>query len=147
MACAVGGFDITQPLIKVKPGAPKEHIERISWTAYDDNNVENLLKASNECLFLYFKTSLSCQECDTVDETLQDNMIAYLLNSYFVNYKITNHDPDWEMALTRFDVNNIPTIIILSTKPYEIIIKHHGHLNINGLENTIMDALGRRCYD
>ncbi len=145
--CAAGGFDITQPLITLVPEPREEATERVYWVPYNDEEVDSLLEATDRCVFFYFKTELSCKECDILDNSLKDKHVVSLLNEHFISYKITDDMADFQKGLDSLkgDIDNLPYIIIVQTNPLKVLGNHSGFISTTELIRIINNTLNR-CY-
>lgn len=142
--CVAGGFDITQPLITLVPEPAEEPVERVRWIDYDQK-VGDFPKIADKCIFFYFKTQLSCWECNVLDEGFKDKRVIFLLNYHFINHKITDDMEGFDRGLGIMGIKRIPHILIIRTDPLEVLVSHSGVVNTNGLIN-IINSTSDRCY-
>lgn len=141
-----GGFDIAQPLVTLVPWPADEPVERVHWVDYDDEEVGNLPRAVNGCVLFYFKTALSCWECDALDKSFKDKDVVSLLNHHFINYKATDDMEDFERGLNRLGIKDAPYIIIIKfdiakQNPIKILAHHNSVVDTNGLIGIITSTL------
>lgn len=128
--CAVPGFDVTQPLINIKPKDSDNYIEQIAWNDYDDEEFGNLPFIHYGCALVYIRTSLGCSDCYSMEKMFHDKMTVAYMNEFFINYMITSGDPDWEKAIDRFNVSDVPKLLIFKFDPYnESPINHMLDIN------------------
>ncbi|MAE87254.1 MAG: hypothetical protein CMB80_31260 [Flammeovirgaceae bacterium] len=139
--CAAGGFDITQPLVTLVPEPREGPTERVHWLEYNDEEVRGLPRTADRCIFFYFKTELSCWECDALDKSLKDMWVVHLLNQNFINYKATDDMEDFERGRSRMGVIDVPHVFIVKMDPPELLASHSGPINTSGLIGMISGTL------
>jgi len=108
--CAVGGFDISQPLVKLRPEAVERVPERVDWLDYSEAAG---LAQEEACILYYFKTEQPCGQCDLMDQTFKNQEAVYLLNNNFITYKGTDDLPDGEKEIANMP-GDVPAISIVA---------------------------------
>jgi hypothetical protein len=142
--CAVGGFDITQPLIKTRPEAAEMAPERILWRDLEPGKFNQELMSAERCAIVYIRQSAGCSDCYAMDESFEDEAVVRLVKRHFHAYKSSEDMPGWERSLKDFDVNHTPAVYIYYHKtffPY-LVESHEGYLDVNGLIGILIRGLG-----
>jgi len=143
--CAVGGFDITQPLVKLRPEPTEKPIQRVDWIDYNDEAVRQLPQTADRCILFYFKRELGCWECDALDKSFTDDAVATLANQHFINIIATDDMEDFERGKHRMGVTDIPHVFIMKPEPPKLLASHSGPIKTRALIDIIFSTLGE-CY-
>ena len=150
--CGGGGFDITRPWVTLTPS--ERHIDeyRVTWVDYDKAEIAELPHMGYRgCIFVYFTTAIGCgPDCIITEDSFRDQEIVYALNEFYMRYRVDEYNPDWEEALQRFGVKDIPhTFIIKFNAPDDIvptipILNYQGAWSVGHL-NHILESVD--CND